>query len=131
MSNKTLVLEGNNIHDIASFYEEINRVFMAEESWSLGSSLDALDDMLYGAYGAAQGDAPVVLVWNNIEKNRAELGVAATLAFYRDKLEHPERFNVAHIRRQYDALTRGAGPSFFDLVLEIFAAHPRIQIRPR
>ena len=48
----TLRLDGRLIHDIASFYDEINRVFMAGEDWQLGPSLDALDDMLRGGYGA-------------------------------------------------------------------------------
>lgn len=50
-----LVLRGSTVSDIASFYGEVNRVFMADEEWQLGHSLDALDDMLYGpaSYGSA------------------------------------------------------------------------------
>ena len=44
----TLTIAGHAIRDIASFYDEINRVFMACEDWSLGPSLDALDDLFYG-----------------------------------------------------------------------------------
>ena len=48
----TLRLDGCRIRDIPSFYDEINRVFMAGEDWRLGPSLNALDDMLRGGYGA-------------------------------------------------------------------------------
>ena len=79
---QTLVIEGGNVHGIASFYDEINRVFMPDETWKLGASLDALDDMLRGAYGAAAGRHAVLLVWRDMEKNRADLGVDATRAYY-------------------------------------------------
>jgi len=42
---KTLTIIGCGIHDIPAFYAEINRVFMAGEDWTLGESLDGLDDM--------------------------------------------------------------------------------------
>jgi RNAse (barnase) inhibitor barstar len=55
MTGPILVLDGSAIHDIAGFYAEINRVFMACEDWQLAPSLDALDDLLYGGYGALAG----------------------------------------------------------------------------
>lgn len=58
---RTLTIDGSRIHDIPSFYDEINRVFMTGVDWTLGPSLDALDDLLYGGYGALDGDAPVSL----------------------------------------------------------------------
>src|SRR4051812_9566806 len=90
----TLILEGDRIHDIPSFYDEINRVFMAGEAWKLGESLDALNDLLHGGYGAARGAGPVLLVWRDMEKSRAALGVAATQAYYREKLARPGTFNA-------------------------------------
>lgn len=42
MTGPILVLDGSAIHDIAGFYAEINRVFMASEDWQLAPSLDAL-----------------------------------------------------------------------------------------
>ena len=126
MTDKILTINGDNIHDIPSFYDEINRVFMAGENWKLGPSLDALNDMLYGGYGAIQGDEPVVLVWQNIEKSRAALGIETTTAFYQEKLKQPEVFDVHRIRKQLDALHQGTGPTYFEIVMEIFAEHPNI-----
>ncbi|MEN4902932.1 barstar family protein [Luteimonas sp. TWI1416] len=125
---KSLLLDGSRIHDIASFYDEINRVFMAEVDWTLGPSLDALDDMLYGGYGALDGDAPVTLVWTAFEKNRQDLGVETTRRFLQAKLDQPERFNVAHVQRQLDALEAGTGQTYFEIVLEILASHPNIEL---
>lgn len=131
MPTKTLTINGDNIHDIPSFYEEINRVFMGDEDWQLGPSLDALNDMLYGAYGAIQGDETVVLVWKNIEKSRDALGIETTAALYQEKLKHPEVFDSHRIRKQLDALEQGTGSTYFEIVLEVLAEHPNITLHPQ
>jgi len=125
---KILTLLGSNIHDIPSFYAEINRVFMAGEDWALGHSLDALDDMLYGSYGAIRGKEPIRLVWQGMAQSRTSLGLSVTQAFLSEKLKQPEVFNVAHIRTQLDALERGVGKTYFEIVMDIFAAHPTIEV---
>lgn len=129
--SRTLTLDGRRIRDLASFYAEINRVFMTGVDWPLGHSLDALDDMLYGGYGALDGDAPVTLVWTDFEKNRRDLSIDVTRAWLQDKLDTPGRYDKARIRRDLDALEAGDGPTFFDLVLEIIAAHPNITLEMR
>ena len=125
---RTYTLDGARIHDIPSFYDEINRVFMAGVDWTLGPSLDALDDLLYGGYGALDGDAPAVLVWTHAGVSRDALGVHATRQYLREKLAQPERFNRAHAQRALDALEAGTGQTYFDRVLEIIAAHPNITL---
>ena len=125
-----LTLDGTRIHDIPSFYDEINRVFMAGVDWTLGPSLDALNDMLYGGYGALDGDAPVTLVWTDFVASREALGVEATRQYLLGKLAHPERFNSTHFQRALDALESGTGQSYFDIVLEVIAAHPNITLVP-
>jgi len=125
---RTYTLDGARIHDIPSFYDEINRVFMADVDWTLGPSLDALDDLLYGGYGALDGDAPAVLVWTHAGASRDALGVHATRQYLREKLAQPERFNRAHAQRALDALEAGTGQTYFDRVLEIIAAHPNITL---
>jgi len=129
--SRTLTLDGTRIHDIASFYDAINRLFMADVDWQLGHSLDALDDMLYGGFGALDGDAPVTLVWTHFEQTRDALGIDATRAWLQDKLDTPGRYDKTRIRRELDALEAGSGPTYFDIVLEILAAHPNITLAPR
>lgn len=47
MTPRTIEIDGTTIHGIPSLYAELNRVFMPDEEWTLGESLDALDDLLY------------------------------------------------------------------------------------
>ncbi|HDS1037977.1 TPA: barstar family protein [Stenotrophomonas maltophilia] len=126
----TLHIEGHAITGIDSLYAEINRVFMAGEDWQLGPSLDALDDLLYGGYGALAGHATATVVWRDIEHSRAALGADATLAWLDAKLQQPGTFNVDAIHRQRAALARGDGQTYFEIVMEIFAGHPRIRLVP-
>lgn len=123
-----LQIEGTAIVDIPSFHAEINRVFMAGEDWQLGPSLDALDDLLYGGCGALAGHETATLVWRDIDRSREALGVDATRAWLEDKLRQPGTFNAGTIGRQLDALQRGEGQTYFDIVMEIFASHPTITL---
>lgn len=122
-------LHGSRINDIASFYDEINRLFMAQEDWRLGPSLDALDDLLYGGYGALSGVDRAVLVWTDMEASRAALGLAATRRHYLGKLEQPEIYNAARIRADLAQLEAGTGPTYFDQILEVIAGHPNIELQ--
>lgn len=130
MSN-TLTLDGNRIHDIASFYDEVDRVFMTGVDWRLGHSLDALDDLLYGGYGALDGGAPATLRWLGFERNRADLGIDATRAWLQAKLDGPGRYDTTRLRGELAALEAGTGPTFFDTVLEIIATHPNLTLEIR
>lgn len=127
-SERTLLIDGARIEGIADFYAEINRVFMAQEDWELGASLDALDDMLYGGYGAAKGNAPVRLRWLNAERSRARLGIGATRAHYLDKLARPDTFNHQHWLGALHALEAGHGPTYFEQICQVMASHPRFTL---
>lgn len=123
----TLRLDGLRICDIPSFYDEINRVFMAGEDWRLGPSLDALDDMLRGGYGALHNTEEARVIWAEHAASAEALGVEVTRAQLLAKLEDP-RFDQAIARRKLDRLVAEGGPTYFDTVLEVFADHPRIEL---
>ena len=125
---KTLTLVGADIHDIPSLYDEINRVFMVGEDWRLGPSLDTLDDLLYGGFGAIKGDEPIRLVWEDFPRMESVLGLETTRTFLQEKLARPEVFNTTLIRRQLEALERGEGQTYLAIVLEIIASHPNIEL---
>lgn len=125
---RTLLIEGRNVRDIATLYDEINRVFMADEDWKLGPSLDAIDDMLGGAYGAVAGRDRVELVWQDMEASRSALGRDATRLHLLAKLDRPDVFNAKLIHRQLEELEAGVGQTYFEIVIEIIAGHPNIEL---
>ncbi len=126
-----LVLQGSAVSDIPSFYAEINRVFMAGEDWQLGHSLDALDDMLYGGYGVLAGHESATVIWQDIEQTRNALGEETTRAWLKAKLDGNDRFNSPVIDAQLQALDAGKGQIYFQIVMDIFSAHPCITVLQR
>lgn len=127
----TYVIEGSRVTDIASFYAELDRLVMADEDWTLGASLDALNDLLYGGIGALVGDDSVVFEWVDSEQSREALGVEATAAWLRGKLDRPDVFSVALFRAQLVDLEAGAGKTYFEQILDVFADHPEVTLRLR
>lgn len=122
------VIEGGRIGGIPDLYEELNRLFMSGEEWRLGASLDALDDLLYGGYGSLAEDDAVRVVWRDAARSRNALGVAETARWLRAKLAQPGMFRADDLQRQLDDLLAGAGTTYFDRVLEVFAGHPGVTL---
>ncbi len=125
----TLTLNGAAITGIPSFYAELNRVFMADEDWRLGESLDALNDLLYGGYGALHGADTATIIWTDFEQSREALGLAATRAWLQAKIASPH-FNTDLFTRELAALEAGAGQTYLDRILEVFVDHPNITLQP-
>ena len=125
----TFIVEGTAVRGIPSFYDEINRVFMGGEDWRLADSLDALDALLYGGFGAlATATDPVGVVWRDSEASRRALGRSETVAYYRRKLEQPDVFDQERFRRRLAEAESGTGPTYFDIVLDVFAGHPEVDL---
>lgn len=127
---RVLTIRGADIRDIPSFYEEINRVFMADEDWSLGESLDALDDMLRGGYGAVGPSEMVRVIWLDMALARSSLGLEATRSYLLEKLDRPDVYDAGLIGRRLAALEAGDGSTYFETVLEIFTGHSNIDFVP-
>lgn len=125
-----LIIEGDQIHDIPSFYKEINRVFMKEESWELGNSLDAFDDLLYGGYGVLKDVQQVSIVWKNMKQSRAALGYEVTKAYYEEKLKPGSPFNHELFRKKLLELEQGTGETYFDVLQTILANHTNLTLIP-
>ena len=125
---KKIIIEGKNINNIETFYEEVNRVFMLHENWKIAQSLDAFNDLLYGSFGEIKGKEKIQLIWKDMEQNQKSLGFQTTLEFYQNKLKSPEIFNRKFVLSKIDELHNGVGFTFFEIVLEIIANHDNIML---
>ena len=125
---KKITIEGKNINNIETFYEEVNRVFMSQENWKIAQSLDAFSDMLYGSFGEIKGKEKIQLIWKDMEQNQKSLGFQTTLEFYHNKLKSPEIFNHKFVLSKINELHNGVGLTFFEIVLEIIANHDNIML---
>ena len=125
---KKIIIEGKNINNIETFYEEVNLVFMLHENWKIAQSLDAFNDMLYGSFGEIKGKEKIQLIWKDMKQNQKSLGFQTTLEFYQNKLKSPEIFNRKFVLSKIDELHNGVGLTFFEIVLEIIANHDNIML---
>ena len=126
---KSITIEGKNITDIATFYQEINRVFMSNENWKIAPSLDAFNDLLYGGFGAIDSKESTTLIWKNFEENRKTLGLKTTKKFYESKLTAPEIYNINFVKGKITALESSNGSTYFEIILEIISDHSNIKLK--
>lgn len=125
---KKIIIEGKNINNIETFYEEVNRVFISQENWKIAQSLDAFNDLLYGSFGEIKGKEKIQLIWKDMEQNQKSLGFQTTLEFYQNKLKSPEIFNHKFVLSKINELHNDVGFTFFEIVLEIIANHDNIML---
>ena len=121
-----ILITGSNIHDITSFYREINRVFMHNENWQIGESLDAFNDLLYGGFGAMDNNETVNILWKDIELSKKALDYEATKAYYLNKLQPSSPFNKQYFSAKLKELEAGVGETYFDIVMKILSEHSNI-----
>ncbi|WP_294345287.1 hypothetical protein [uncultured Sphingobacterium sp.] len=119
------LIDGNKIDSIASFYEEINAVYMSHESWKI-RSLDGFDDLLYGEFGTFKEATSHAIVWKDIDHSSASLGIETTLPYYQGKLGTQSPFNQTHFQKKIEELKAGQGETYFDIVAEIIRSHHKI-----
>ena len=120
------IINGDVILDIASFYEEINRIFMIGVDWQLGQSLDAFNDLLYGGFGAIQAGQTNEIIWMDSKKSMSALGYQTTLHYYQEKLRPGSPFNKTLFMEKIEELKAGKGKTYYEIIKEIIADHPHI-----
>lgn len=101
---KKICINGSNISDKKSLYQEINRVFIANEDWKIGESLDALNDLFYGGFGLIDRNEPIELSWTNFNHNKELFGFDFTMKFYQEKLKQPKVFSTKIIQQNISDL---------------------------
>ena len=126
ISNKKIVINGNQFSDLNGFYEEVSEKLMKDEDWKVGT-LDGLNDILYGVPETFKSKGKVEIIWKNSEKSKEDLGFETTLIFLENKLKIGKPYNVKLISEQKEDLLSGKGQTLFEIIIEIFESHPKIK----
>ena len=124
-------IDGGEVHSIADLYEQFNRELMAEQDWILGPTLDGLNDVLYRIDSEIRDGVPATFVWLDHAHSRDVLGFDETQRWLNNKLAQPGSFNQRGIQSDLDELQQGIGKTYFEIILEIFAEHPLIELQLR
>ena len=74
MKIKTFVLDGNKFDTLEGFYVEVERVLTKDLDWKIGRNLNALNDVLWGGFGAFEYEEPIHIIWEHSGKSKSDLG---------------------------------------------------------
>ncbi|ALV46195.1 hypothetical protein MB46_12590 [Arthrobacter alpinus] len=124
-------IHGAEVHSISDLYEQLNRELMTDEDWRLGSSLDGFNDILYRVETEIRDGDPATFIWTDHAHSRDALGFDETQRWLHNKLSQSNSFNQQRIQSDLDSLWSGLGKTYFELILEIFADHPLIELQLR
>lgn len=127
MSKQKIIINGDNFADLESFYVEIDRVLTKDLDWETGHNLDAFNDLLRGGFGAYEYEEPIGLIWTNISKSKADLGLDATKKWYERKIAESKVENQQFFKDKLKELTENKGQTLFDTILEIISEHKHIE----
>lgn len=128
MNKQTIIINGAVFSNLAEFYEEMNNLFMKDQDWKLGHSLDALNDILYGGFGVFHPGEQIRVIWKDFEKSRQALGREETMQLYRRKIQIGHPYNVRLFEEKLREIEKEDGPLLWHIVLDIFGDHPNIEL---
>jgi RNAse (barnase) inhibitor barstar len=74
MDKQTITINGDNFHDLETFYNEIDKVLTKDLDWQTGHNLNAFNDLLRGGFGVYDYEEPIKLVWINFSHSIQTLG---------------------------------------------------------
>ena len=116
---KMTVINGGHFSDLDGFYEEVSKLFMKDEDWTVGT-LDGFDDILYGV--------DTDITWKNSQKSREDLGFDLTKEFYENKIKQGKPYNVKLVQQKLDDLIDRKGQTLFEILIEIIQSHQNIRL---
>jgi RNAse (barnase) inhibitor barstar len=116
---KEYVLNGARITSLEAFHNEISRVVIPGRKW--GRNLDALDDILSGGFGTPPDG--FTLRWSNSAASMESLGYQATARHLELKLQRCHPSNRGYVQSELASARSGAGPTLFDILVEIIRDH--------
>jgi RNAse (barnase) inhibitor barstar len=131
MDRKTIIIDGNNISNLKTFYEEIDRILTKDLDWKTGHNLDAFNDILRGGFGVAEYKEPIILIWKNASKNKNDLGIKATKRFYKIKIcmNKYSLSNVQNWKGKLKQLFHKNGKTLFTIIVDIIKEHEHIEFK--
>jgi len=104
---------------LAGFYDEVARVFTQNLTWKIGRNLNAFNDILRGGFGINEYGEPFILVWENIEKSKADFGYPETAKYLRTNLESCHPNSSQHLKKCLIRAENGEGETIFVEIINV------------
>jgi RNAse (barnase) inhibitor barstar len=100
MANGMIVLDGDQIDNLSTFYDEVENKLTRDLGWSMGRNLDAFNDVLRGGFGVHDYDEPIQLIWQHSGKSSVALGWEETVIYFQAMLTTCHPANVEMVGGQ-------------------------------
>lgn len=128
MERKTITINGNKFSDLEGFYNEIDRVLTHELDWQTGHNMAAFNDLLRGGFGVHEYEEPIKIIWTHSNKNKEELGWAATIKFIGDTLKTCHPTNIPQVKEDLELAKQHNGKTLFESIVEMIKEHEHIEL---
>lgn len=73
MDKQIIIINGDNISNLETFYNETDRVLTKDMEWPTGHNLNAFNDLLRGGFGVFEYQDPIKLIWTNFSSSKKYL----------------------------------------------------------
>lgn len=128
MCKKEIIIDGSKFNDIGEFYSEIDKALTKDLTWKTGHNLDALNDLLHGGFGVHEYDEPIIIIWENSNKSKIDLGFNATIKHYQNMLRRCHSTNIDNVRALLEDAKQEKGDTLFDIIIQIIKEHNQIEL---
>jgi RNAse (barnase) inhibitor barstar len=125
---KSFVINGNNFSDLSSFFDEVENV-LTDKTSEFGRNFDAFNDVLRGGFGKYDYNESVELIWKNSKKSRRDLDFPQTVIYLADWLRHAQEDSKNSVKEALDTANNQAGPTLYDIILEIIWDNKNIKLK--
>ncbi len=129
MDKKIIILNSSNFNDLEGFYNEIDRLLTKNLSWKTGHNLDALNDLLRGGFGVYEYEEPVIIIWENANKSKEDLGYKETIKHYENMLLTCHPTNRDSVKELLERAKQNQGDTLFDIIVGIMKEHDHIEFK--
>jgi len=119
MAKPILEFDGDRVHDLDSFWDEVSRALIPGAEW--GRNLDAFNDILRGGFGTPEGG--FVLRWVRADISRAALGYPQTVRYLERKVHTCHPSNISIVQADLAMARRSEGQTLFEILVEIIHDH--------
>lgn len=129
MSKKTVILDGEKIHSLATFYDEIENKLTKNLTWNIGRNYNTFTDILEGGFGIYDYEEPITLIWKNSRRSQTALGWEETIKYLIIKLETYHPANRNFVDTDLQLATHHKGKILFQLIVDEISSHSHIDLR--
>jgi RNAse (barnase) inhibitor barstar len=126
---KEVIIDGTQITDLTTFYDEIEKKLTRSLSWNMGRNLDAFNDILRGGFGVHEYAESLRLIWENADLSRNALGWNETIVYIQKIMETCHPSNLPELKKRLKNAKNQKGETLFDSILEIIAEHDHIELQ--